>query len=105
MTHPPPAGGAPRAGTRALRLHLGDAEFALLSVPILPPALAAALTAAERAVVCAAVEGLSNAAIARRRHSSPRTVAAQLASAFRKLGIGSRAELASRCAGYGPDPS
>ena len=40
--------------------------------------------------------GLANAAIARRRGTSARTVANQVASIFRKLGVQSRAELAAR---------
>lgn len=51
------------------------------------------MTAAERAVARAAMDGLTNAEIARRRGTSPRTVANQLFSVFRKLGISSRREL------------
>lgn len=54
------------------------------------------LTAAERTVVELAVEGLGNEAIARVRGVSLRTVANQLAAAYRKLGVGSRVELAAR---------
>jgi DNA-binding NarL/FixJ family response regulator len=56
----------------------------------------AALTPAERAVVELTVRGLSNAAIARKRCSSPRTVANQLAAIYKKLGVGSRRELRAR---------
>jgi DNA-binding NarL/FixJ family response regulator len=52
------------------------------------------LTPAERAVVDAAVLGNSNAEIARQRGASPHTVANQLASAYRKLRVGARWELA-----------
>lgn len=54
------------------------------------------LTAAERTVVALAVEGLGNEAIAQARGVSLRTVANQLAAAYRKLGVGSRVELAAR---------
>lgn len=54
------------------------------------------LTAAERAVVGLAAVGLSNRAIAERRNASVRTVANQLAGAYRKLGVGSRFELMAR---------
>lgn len=57
------------------------------------------LSAAEREVALDAARGLSNRAIARRRQRSERTVANQLASAFRKLNVYSRAELAARFAG------
>jgi len=42
------------------------------------------------------MRGESNAAIARKRRCSPRTVANQIASVLRKLGASSRYELASR---------
>jgi DNA-binding CsgD family transcriptional regulator len=53
------------------------------------------LTAAERDVARCASEGMSNIAIARRRGSSTRTVANQIANVLRKLRVGSRAELAT----------
>jgi DNA-binding NarL/FixJ family response regulator len=54
------------------------------------------LTRAEAAVARLAVRGLSNAAIARERGASPRTIANQLARIFAKLGVRSRSELALR---------
>jgi DNA-binding CsgD family transcriptional regulator len=51
------------------------------------------LTEAERDVARRALGGMSNARIARARGSSVRTVTNQLASVFRKLGVGSRAGL------------
>jgi DNA-binding CsgD family transcriptional regulator len=65
---------------------------------------AAALTPAERAVVALALADLSNRDIAARRGSAPRTVANQLAAAYAKLGISSRAELASWVANGGRGP-
>lgn len=53
-----------------------------------------ALSAAEREVAVDAAGGMSNAAIAQKRNRAVRTVANQLASVYRKLGLGSRAELA-----------
>ena len=53
------------------------------------------LTAAEREVALDAARGLSNVMIARGRSRSPRTIANQLASIYRKLGVASRAELAA----------
>ena len=54
------------------------------------------LSPGECAVVDLALEGLSNAQIARLRGRSPKTVANQLAAAFARLNVHSRAELASR---------
>ena len=54
------------------------------------------LTLAEREVALLALAGKSNQDIAEARHCSVRTVANQLQSVFRKLGIRSRAELAAK---------
>jgi DNA-binding NarL/FixJ family response regulator len=78
---------------------LGADELVVLSYEHLPFGVPPELTEAEVSVVSAALEGLSNRAIARRRRVSARTIANQLASAYRKLGISGRAELAFRCAG------
>lgn len=51
------------------------------------------LSAAEREVARAALEGLSNGEIAAARGTSVRTVANQLQSIFRKLGVSGRTEL------------
>ncbi len=75
----------------------GDA-FALLewrSAPAGPCSRFRFLTRAEAAVATLAATGRSNAAIARARGSSTRTVANQMARAFRKLRVRSRAELAA----------
>jgi len=58
------------------------------------------VTAAEHAVLGLAAAGLSNAEIAARRGVSPRTVANQMASVFRKLGVHSRSELQAWLAGF-----
>ena len=57
------------------------------------------LTDAERATIQLALVGLRNSEIATRRSVAARTVANQLASAYRKLGVGSRAELAAWSSG------
>jgi DNA-binding CsgD family transcriptional regulator len=65
----------------------------------LPPAAARSgppLTAAEREVITALLEGQSYAEIANRRGRSVETVAKQAGSAFRKLGVSSRSELLGR---------
>ena len=64
----------------------------------------AKLTDAEVVVARLAAAGASNAGIARTRRTSPRTVANQLASIFRKLGVNSRAELALTLADVGRPP-
>jgi DNA-binding NarL/FixJ family response regulator len=83
-------------GIEAFRFEAGGEEFVLLTWPSAAPwprTAPAPLTAAEAAVAALAAAGLSNGAIARERGSSPRTVANQLASVFRKLGVASRLEL------------
>ncbi|MBI2896680.1 MAG: helix-turn-helix transcriptional regulator [Deltaproteobacteria bacterium] len=54
------------------------------------------LSSVEIEVAIAALEGKSTIQIARERGRAYRTVANQLASVYRKLGIGSRLELAAR---------
>ena len=54
------------------------------------------LSVAENDVAADAAAGLSNAAIARKRGRSTRTIANQLAAVYRKLGVSSRSELAVR---------
>jgi DNA-binding NarL/FixJ family response regulator len=72
-----------------------DHEYAMIRIAIAPH-LPASLTAAEAEVASLAIEGLSNAAIARRRDTSVRTVANQLRSIYSKLAVGSRRQLRSR---------
>ncbi len=87
------------AGFRARRFLAGDDELVVASFP-LPPASQGRphppLTAAEREVLAALLDGKSYAAIARGRRRSVNTVAKQIGSAFRKLGVSSRGELAAR---------
>jgi DNA-binding CsgD family transcriptional regulator len=83
-------------GLEAFRFEAGGEEFVLLTWPSAAPWRENAptpLTPAEEAVAALAAAGLSNGDIARERSSSPRTVANQLASVFRKLGVASRLEL------------
>lgn len=82
------------ARVRASRLQFGREELFVLSLPVgLPTELSNLLSPSEAQVVEQVLEGLSNTAIADARNRHPRTVANQLASAYRKLGVGSRSEL------------
>ena len=74
----------------------GDATFVVLSFPIVTGQVPAELTASEAAVVERVLSGMRTKAIAVARGVSERTVANQLQSAYRKLGVTSRAELAVR---------
>lgn len=80
------------AGLSALRLPDGAVLLAFDA----PDDAARALSFAEREVALAALSGATNAEIAARRGTSPRTVANLVARAFRKLGVRSRRELAAR---------
>jgi DNA-binding CsgD family transcriptional regulator len=76
--------------------HLDGEEYLVLSTPLRNSADLADLTAAERAVLALAVRGATNVEIARARRCSARTVANQVGSILRKLGVGSRYELVAR---------
>lgn len=60
------------------------------------PTMHAVLTEAERVTALGICRGLSNAQIAEERGVVVRTVANQVASIFKKLGVWSRAEVAAR---------
>jgi DNA-binding CsgD family transcriptional regulator len=74
-------------------------ELAVLSHPLDEPAALAGLTEAERRVAADVADGLSNEQIAHRRGTAASTVAKQIGSVFRKLGVGSRRELVARMKG------
>lgn len=76
---------------------LGGVVYAVKSVAVSKTDLSK-LTAAEREVMELIVSGLSNAEVARKRGTAVRTVANQLQSLFRKLGVNSRAELSAKVA-------
>ncbi len=86
---------------KAGRAVVGGEELLVLSFPLAPIALPPTLTEAERSVVEQVVRGASNAEIAKERGRSMRTIANQLASAYRKLGVSGRAELLARCLDVG----
>lgn len=89
------AGGRESRDLVAWRFDVGGDAYALLVWPDAGAArrLTGRLSLAEREVVQLIATGSSNATIAQRRGSSPRTVANQVASIFRKLRVHSRLEL------------
>lgn len=70
-------------------------ELVVLSMPIAAPGGHPGLTAAELEVVALVLDGLSNQEIAQRRAVARSTIRKQLEGIYRKLGVGSRAELAA----------
>jgi DNA-binding NarL/FixJ family response regulator len=72
-----------------------DEIFLLVRRTLAPDALSR-LTEAERAVALLIVDGRTNAEIGAARNCSPRTVANQVSSLFRKLGVHGRCELIRR---------
>jgi DNA-binding CsgD family transcriptional regulator len=80
-----------------------DRQFAeqTITVPRPDTALAAWLAPAEHTVITLLIEGHCYAEIAEARHTSIRTVANQVASGFRRLGVSGRAELLCLLARWG----
>ena len=95
---PPPAKATPE-GLELTLAYVDGEELAILSFPVKAPPCFAGLTEAERHVAESLVAGLSNAHIAAARGTSVRTVTKQVASVFRKLGVGSRRQLVARACG------
>jgi len=82
------------SGMRSSRFAIADDEYLVLSYPIEDDiVLPDSLTDAERAVAVLLLRGMSLRAIAKQRKTSPRTIANQSRSIYRKLGVGSRLEL------------
>jgi DNA-binding NarL/FixJ family response regulator len=84
---------APPAGLRALVEGYGPDERLFLYYEWPSWRLPPTLSGAERTVVLDLLDGASRRDIAFSRGTSPRTVANQMASIFRKLRVGSRVEL------------
>lgn len=84
-------------GVEVFEVRAAGEDLVVISMPIeLGTGPAPGLTRAELEVANDVLAGDSSAVIARRRGRSPRTIANQLASIYRKLGVSSRAELAVR---------
>jgi DNA-binding CsgD family transcriptional regulator len=99
--------GAPRDLT-AWRLKNGLREFALFELPAeaaIAVRIDERLTPAEAEVARSMAAGLTNDEIALGRRTSSRTVANQVASIFRKLGVGSRRELVALASRLSADRS
>jgi DNA-binding CsgD family transcriptional regulator len=98
----------PPPGLQALRFRIGGEQFALLACDVprqtgASPALDA-LSPSERKVVELLARGCKNSEIARLRSVSIQTVANQLASAFRRLNVGSRRELVALATRHRSEP-
>jgi len=87
------------AKTRSAQFRFAGRDFLVVSLAGDEPDLLATVSPAERDVALGVLCGRSNAEIARARGTSPRTIAKQVASLFRRLGVGSRAELVGRLSG------
>jgi DNA-binding NarL/FixJ family response regulator len=82
------------AGVRVTPYQRGGESLAVISYPLRRPASFSSLTASELEVVEAVLDGQSQREIATQRGRSSRTIANQLASAYRKLSVRGAAELA-----------
>jgi DNA-binding NarL/FixJ family response regulator len=94
-------GELPPPGTIFHELEDDLGTYVVISLPPPLTALLGRCTPAERDVLPDLIAGRSNSEIARRRRRSVRTVANQVASLLRRLGAGSRRELAALVAGHG----
>jgi DNA-binding NarL/FixJ family response regulator len=83
------------SGRSSFLVH-GNRHFRAVSVARPESCLLKRLPAAELDVVRCLVEGRSHADTARIRGTSPRTIANQIASVFRRLGVSCRIELVNR---------
>jgi DNA-binding CsgD family transcriptional regulator len=90
----PPSPLAAPPGLSAIAVDVGGQELVVLRVPS-STSTWQGLTQTEEAIAELALRGLSNKEIATLRGTSAHTVAVQLASIYKKLGLGSRAELAA----------
>jgi DNA-binding NarL/FixJ family response regulator len=88
----------PPRGLVAHAFEICGKPFVVLSFPVHVDAPTDSLTEAERAVIAGILQGKTNAQIAKDRGRAVRTIANQIASAFRKLSVRSRSELAAALA-------
>ncbi|MBI4816668.1 MAG: helix-turn-helix transcriptional regulator [Deltaproteobacteria bacterium] len=83
------------AGLEIYEYPVPGSDLTFIVCPADQGSLFDSLTSAELDVLDRLIEGLSNAEIARKRGVSNRTIANQLASIYKKLGVGSRSEVAA----------
>jgi len=95
----PPFRETPADGVRLSRLNVGGDELLVLSVRTERRPDLERLTKAERDVLQLMLRGMSNEVIAGRRQVAERTVANQVQSIHRKLGVASRAEVVALLSG------
>ena len=81
--------------TKLAELSLAGEQLLVGAYPLVDERRVRKLTDAEREVLAAILAGSTNQDIARRRQASAQTVAKQVQSVFRKLGVRSRSELAA----------
>jgi DNA-binding NarL/FixJ family response regulator len=86
-------------GADAFEVAIGEERLVVITLPANEVGKTATLSSAELEVARDALAGLSNAAIASKRGRSPRTIANQLASIYRKLGVDSRTQMAASLLG------
>jgi DNA-binding NarL/FixJ family response regulator len=83
-------------GLRQSQLEVDAEQYLVLSYPLPPWELPCVLTSAEQEIALAILAGRSRREVAHVRGTSVRTVSNLLSQVFRKLGVRSRIELASR---------
>jgi DNA-binding NarL/FixJ family response regulator len=86
-------------GLEAHTFQIDSDEYVVVAFDVVPERASPItddLTPAELSVMSLLAQGQSNAAIARARGTSPRTIANQLTGLYRKLGVTSRRELLVR---------
>lgn len=94
------SGTRPQSEPGAVRVcEVGGEELLVIEAPGSPEVPDVHLTEAEREVLAGVVDGLDNEQLARERGVSKSTIANQIATLMRKLGVGSRWELVARVTG------
>lgn len=85
---------------RIHRTKRASKDIIVITYPLQRPRGFAELSAAELDVIEGVLSGLTQAAVARRQGVAKRTVANQLASAYRKLRVNNVAELSVLCSAW-----
>jgi len=85
-----------KRGLAVTHFRFGGERYFVLGQDLPQADALASLTPAELRIALAVLDGRSTAAIASELDRSPRTIANHIAAIFRKLGVGSRGELAAR---------